>query len=141
MMFYMTESIKLDPERVAKKRKAIFKSQADLVKAWHQRFGDAPHQTHISKVEQGTKGLSLEKVGQLAELIETNVDYLISRSDDDKPSSDLEDQVVFSVYTEKERKLLSAIGKEFLELNEDDQQLALDLISRLGKNKPPRIIE
>lgn len=146
MIVFMTESIRLNPERVKKKRIEIFGSQPKLVKAWSERFGDAPHQTHISKVERGIKGLSLEKVGQLAELLETNIDYLILRSDDDKPASDLEDQVVFTVYTEKEKRLLKEIGEEYLTLSDADQQLVLDFVSRLPKDKgkpppPPHIIE
>lgn len=138
MMFCMTDSIRLDTERVTSKRKSIFGSQPKLIEAWKKRFGSAPHQTQISKVELGTKGMSIERVGQLAELLETNVDYLIGRSDDDKPVSDLEDQVVFSVQTELERKLLDTIGREFLQLAEVDQQTVLELVKRLPKK--PRII-
>lgn len=141
MMIFMTDVIKLDPERVAKKREEMFGSQTNLVKAWRKRFGKAPHQTHISKVEQGVKGLSVENVGQLAELLETNVDWLMHRSDDDKPVSDLEDQVVFSVRTEEDKKLLNTIGREFLTLNNEDKLLVLDLVARLSNGKPPRLIE
>lgn len=138
MMLIMTEVIKLDPDRVKKKRKEVFGSQRKMIDAWVARFGDSPHQTHISKVEQGVKSLSLERIGQLAELLETNIDFLINRSDDDKPASDLDDQVVFPVRTEAERKLLNEIGTEFMRLSAVDQGLVLELVRKLPRG--PRII-
>lgn len=140
MMLFMSESIRIDHERVKKKRISLYKTQRDLIDRWVERFGDSPHQTHISKVEQGVKSLSLERIGQLAELLETNIDYLLNRSDDDKPASDLEDQVVFPVHSETERKLLNEIGGEFLKLSADDQDLVLELVRKLPKPKRPRII-
>lgn len=138
MMLIMTEVIKLDSDRVKKKRKEVFGSQRKMIDAWVARFGDSPHQTHISKVEQGVKSLSLERIGQLAELLETNIDFLINRSDDDKPASDLDDQVVFPVRTEAERKLLNEIGTEFMRLSAVDQGLVLELVRKLPRG--PRII-
>lgn len=120
MIFIMTDGIKIVPARVTKLRARLFKSQQKLADAWRKRFGDAPHQTQLSGLERGTKGLSLERLSQLAELLETNTDYLLGLSDDDKPASDLDDQVVFPVRSEVERKLLNEIGNEFLKLSTDD---------------------
>lgn len=138
MIFIMTDGIKIVPARVTKLRARLFKSQQKLADAWRKRFGDAPHQTQLSGLERGTKGLSLERLSQLAELLETNTDYLLGLSDDDKPASDLDDQVVFPVRSEVERKLLNEIGNEFLKLSTDDQGLVLDLVRKLPKG--PRII-
>lgn len=140
MIFCMTEGIEIVSNRVIKLRKRLYGSQQTLVKAWHARFGDAPHQTHISGIERGDKGLSLERLGQLAELLETNADYLLGLSDDDKPASDLEDQVVFSVRSDKERKMLDTIGREFLKMNTGDQAFVLEIVKRMSASSKPRII-
>src|SRR5687767_10855946 len=131
MMIFMTEGIRIVPERPFKLRKRLYGSQPKLVAAWQERFGDAPHQTQISGIENGTKGLSLERLRQLAELLETNTDYLLGLTDDDKPASDLDEQVVFSVRSEEERQRLDTIGREFLALSPEDQELAMKLIVRL----------
>jgi len=136
----MTDSIRIDPMRVIDLRERLYKSQQKLADAWRERFGSAPHQTQISGLERGTKGISLERLRQLAELLETNTDYLLGLTDDDKPASDPDEQVVFSVRSEDERRHLNTIGKEFLKMAEGDHQLVLDLIKRLSNNKP-RIIE
>lgn len=140
MITFMTEGIRIVPDRVYKKRKAIYGSQQNLVNEWNQRYGDAPHQTHLSGVEKGEKGLSVDRLGKLAILLETNVDFLVGNSDDDKPASDLEDQVVFSVRSDEEREALNIVGSEFLAMTDEDQQLVLDLVNRLS-GKKPRLIE
>lgn len=140
MILFMTDSLDISPKRVFTLRSKLYKSQQKLADAWRERFGDAPHQTQISGIEQGTKGLSLERLAQLAELLETNTDYLLGRSDDDKPASDLDEQVVFSVRTEDERRALDAIGREFLKMNDKDQRLVLDMVKRLSSNNS-RLIE
>lgn len=139
MIAFMTDGIKIVPGRVSKLRKKLYRSQQNLADVWQDTFGDAPHQTHVSGLERGTKGLSLERLRQLASLLDTNADYLLGASDDDAPSSDLEDQVVFSVRTDAERTALLSIGKNFLTLSEEDKKLVLDLMGRLS-GKGPNII-
>lgn len=141
MMVFMTESNKIVPERVFQLRERLYGSQQNLINAWLERFGYAPHQTQISGIERGQKGLSLERLRQLAELLETNTDYLLGMTDDDKPASDLDEQVVFSVRNEDEKRILGTIGKEFLRMSTADQKLLLELVERLSGNKSPRIIE
>lgn len=135
MIARMTDGIKIVPNRVIELRSRLFRSQQKLADAWSDRFGDAPHQTQLSGIERGTKGLSLERLSQLAALLETNTDYLLGLSDDDTPASDLDDQVVFSVRSGDEKQRLLTIGKEFLGLSEEDKALVLDLVQRLsGRN-------
>lgn len=138
MILFMTERISKNGERAAALRHKLFGSQDKLSAAWEKRYGNAPHQTQISGFERGVKGLSLDRLSQLAELLETNTDYLLGLSDDDKPASDLEDQVVFPVRSEEERKLLDSIGREFLMLSSEDQEAVLRIVKNLPKK--PRII-
>jgi transcriptional regulator with XRE-family HTH domain len=96
---------------------------------------------HISNMEtsDGRKLPSVQVLAALAEVLETNTDYLLGLTDDPAPHSDLEDQVVFGTRNESEHRRLREAGKDFLSLPSDDQELALAFIRRL-KPKPPRII-
>ena len=52
------------------------------------------HQTAISGIERGTRYPSVQVLAALAKILGTNTDFLLGLTDDDKPASDLEDQVV-----------------------------------------------
>lgn len=147
MMLYMNDgTIKLDTRRIIKRAKEVFGDhsgrQAEMLREWKKRFGDAPAQGHLSKVEAGTKGLSIERLGQLVQLLETNIEYLLGMTNDDAPRTDLEDQVVFGVRSEEERRLLSTFGKEFVKLSPDKQKFVIELIEQISSGgKGPNIIE
>lgn len=143
MMFYMTNgTIGLNPKRILKRQSEIFGSQADFLREWKSRYGSAPSQGHMSKVEAGIKGLSVERMVQLADLLDTNLEYLLGIIDDDAPRTDLEDQVVFSIRSEQERQMLSVLGKEFLKLSPEKQRLVIELIEQFSSSgRGPNIIE
>lgn len=147
MMFCMTNgNIELDPYRLIKRQNDVFGDhsgkQADMLREWKKRYGDAPSQGHMSKVEAGMKGLSIERLAQLSDVLETNIEYLLGMIDDDAPLTDLEDQVVFGIRSEEERRLLRVFGKEFLKLPPDKQKFVVELIEQFSSGgKGPNIIE
>lgn len=106
-MFYMSTGITLIADRLVEKRKRANLSQEGLAALVGKRIGEASfHQTNISAYERGVKTPSLPVFRALAQILDTNMEWLAGETDDDKPSSDLEDQVVVGVKDRQERELL-----------------------------------
>lgn len=94
---------------------------------------DVGRQSHISNIENsdGEKLPSIRVLAALAVALETNCDYLVGLSDDDKPASDLEDQIVVGVPNPAERKVLQGIMDMLLAASAEDRRLVADLLLRL----------
>lgn len=75
----------------------------------------------------------------LADVLETNIDFFLGRTNDDRPPSDLEDQVVVGVANAEERALLQDIMDTLRVAPQSDKIYIRDLIRKLIP-KPPRII-
>jgi transcriptional regulator with XRE-family HTH domain len=130
-------------QRIYKLRKRRGLTQEELAAAVNgTRYGlSIRGQSHISNMENsgGDKLPSVQVLAALAEVLETNTDYLLGLTDDDAPHSDLDDQVMFGTRNEREHRRLREMGEGFLTLPETTQEYLLGIIREL-KPKPPRII-
>lgn len=129
--------------KVARKRKEDLKiSQDELLERMRQtRFRpDVSRQSHISNIENsdGEKLPSIRVLAALAEALETNVDYLVGLTDDPKPASDLEDQLVIEVGDEEERALLQELFDLIHKRPRDEQRFLADVIRRLAAAPAPK---
>lgn len=98
------------------------------------------HQTHVSALKRGTKLPSVPLLVSLVKVLDSNLDYVVGLTDDDKPASDLEDQVVVGVRDPEERQLLQNILDLVQAMPRQEQGFVLEVISRLANQNKPRII-
>ncbi len=131
-MYYMTTSITLVPKRLVDKRKAAGLSQDGLAALVRKRLDDETfHQTNISGYERGTKTPSLPVFRALAQVLETNMEWLAGETDDDKPSSDLEDQVIVGVPDPARRVQLQAAAQLLAASGDEDFTTLMWIIRRV----------
>ena len=144
-MFFMTTGIALQPERLIEKRKAANLSQEGLAAMVRKRLNDETfHQTNISGYERGTKTPSLPVFRALAQALETNMEWLAGETDDDKPSSDLEDQVVIGIGDPEDRALIQEMMNLLAASSKEERRYVAGLVRRLlsRKSSPePLVIE
>ena len=118
-----------------KRKEGLQISQEELIARMNQTVyrPDVARQSHISNIENsdGDKLPSIRVLAALAVALETNCDYLLGLSDDDKPASDLEDQIVVGVPNPAERAVLQGIMDLLLVASADDRRLVADLLRRL----------
>lgn len=138
-MICMTTSITLMPERLTKKREDANLSQEGLAVLVGKAIGRPSfHQTNISSYERGSKTPSLSVFRALAQILETNMEWLAGETDDDKPSSDLEDQIIIGVKDPAERALLQEMMDIMLAASSEDRRYIAGLVRRLAAApKPP----
>lgn len=98
------------------------------------------HQTAISGIERGTRYPSVQVLAALAKILGTNADYLLGLTDDDKPASDLDDQVIIGVSNPEERKLLQDAIELLAGVPLDEQRYLVALVRRVVGTNKPRII-
>lgn len=126
------------PARVKRLREDLFDSQEDFVRAWRERFGSGPHQTHISAIERGEKGLSLERLVQLAELLETTTDYLLGLSDDPiRSDMELDDELYQLIQVAKQLRPhrmadLIAIAETYRDTKQNSRQLMAAVLEAIA---------
>jgi transcriptional regulator with XRE-family HTH domain len=97
------------------------------------------HQTHVSAMKRGARFPSVPVLASLANILETNTDYLLGLTDDDKPSSDLDDQVLVTVRDPEEKALFHELFELLRKKPLEEQRLILDMV-RLTVPRAPRII-
>lgn len=143
-MFFMTTGITLQPGRLAEKRKAANLSQEGLAALVRKRLGDPTfHQTNISGYERGIKTPSLPVFRALAKVLETNMEWLAGETDDDKPASDLEDQVVVGIDDPEDRAMMQDMMNLLAAAGSDERRYVAGLVRRLltsARQPVPRII-
>ena len=100
-------------------------SQEELAK----RLG--VHQTHVSAIKRGAKLPSLPLANQLVRTLGSNLDYLVGNTDDDKPASDLSEQIVVGVKDVEARQRVQQIVDAVVEMTEEEQRFVLELIQRI----------
>lgn len=129
-----------DRLRLLRSRLGISQAElADLVNK--SRYKPGIKQSRISDLER-LKGKELPSVPVLAALaitLETSTDYLLGLTDDDKPASDLEDQVLVTVSTPEEKAIFSELFELLRRRTPEDQRLVLDLVRKIVP-KSPRVI-
>lgn len=138
---YMTSGIDTIGERVKQLRDRAGLSQGGLAQLVAREANETDyHQTAISAIERGTKRPSVQVLAALAKILNTNTDYLLGLTDDEKPASDLEDQVVVGVHDQEERRLLQETVDLLSGKSRDEQRYIVDLVRRLMGSTKPRII-
>lgn len=128
-------------ERVRDLRKARKLTQEELGSLLGETpFANGVGQSHLANIENGRATLSVPVLAALAEVLETNTDYLLGLTDDATPHSDLEDQVVVGVKDPAERARLQEALNILRTFSEPEQKLYLDMLRMVIKPRPPRII-
>lgn len=94
-------------------------------------------QGHISDMEKGRRGPSLEILAKLAKALETSTDYLLGVTDDFKPYSDLDDQAVIGTNNSKQRQRIQEIGELVRDMPDVDAELILQSVRRISRNPSP----
>lgn len=130
-------------ERVKLRRGKLSLSQKGLAALISKsEFGVASdyHQTGISAIENGSQLPSVQVLAALAHILETNTDYLLGLTDDDKPVSDLEDQVVVGVRDPAQRAIVQELIDTVVAQPPDDQAFILAMVRKVAAPLKPRII-
>jgi transcriptional regulator with XRE-family HTH domain len=128
----MTLSIEIMGERVRKLRDKANLSQGGLAALVAKEVNEAEyHQTAISSIERGTRYPSVQVLAALANVLGTNTDYLLGLTDDDKPASDLEDQVVIGAPDPAGRKLLQETVNLLAKKSVEEQRYILELVRKI----------
>ena len=94
------------------------------------------HQTHVSVMLRGVKMPSLALARKIALELDSNVDFIIGLTDDDKPFGDLDDQVVVTIDDPDRRAKIQAIADALRVMPEHDVALVAQLTARIQSGKP-----
>lgn len=135
----MTTGLEKLGSKVRTLRKSRWRSQEKFVQYMEEMFGSSIHQTSLSAIELGEKYPTVENLALLARALETNTDYLLGLTDDDRPHSQLDDQVIVTVEDPVERRMLQDALEMLAKASPDDKEYIVGLIRRLAPKKP-RII-
>lgn len=139
----MSNNLESLGDRVKLRRGKLSLSQKGLAALISKsEFGVASdyHQTGISAIENGSQLPSVQVLAALAHVLETNTDYLLGLTDDDKPASDLDDQVVIGVRDHAQRTLLQELVDAVVALPLEDQMFVLTMVRKVAAPLKPRII-
>jgi transcriptional regulator with XRE-family HTH domain len=135
----MTNGLEKLGEKVRCLREVGWRSQEKFVTHLKDAFGVSLHQTSLSAIERGEKFPSVETLALLARALETNADYLLGLTDDERPHGQLDDQVVVTVVDPVDRKMMQEAIEMLARASKDDKEYIVSLIRRLSPKKP-RII-
>lgn len=113
-------------------------SQEELAAEYRARTGRPMHQTTVSGLLRGTRKPSREALGQWASFLGTSVDYLLGVTDDPRPPSDMEDQVVVPVFDHRRRAQLQDLTQTLAQMSEVDFALIQGFVRRLAELNPTR---
>lgn len=131
-MLCMSMGITIVPQRLTQKREKQGLSQRGLADLVAKRVGRRTfEQSNISGYERGTKTPSLPVFRALAQILETNMEWLAGETDDDKPSSDLEDQVIIGIEDPAEREMLQEMMSLLADASSDERRYVAGLVRRL----------
>ena len=140
-------SISVFGERLRKLREGFGMSQAQLSQAVKDMVGENKSgnkkgtQSHIANLESSTgdKFPSVPVLRALAVILETNTDYLLGLTDDDRPHGYADDQVVATVEDSEERRMLQEAMDLLASAPKNEKEYIVGLVRRLTPKKP-RII-
>ena len=96
--------------------KMIFASQGGL------------NQSAIAQVERGISGFKSETLGEVADVLGTSTDYLLGRTDDPTPYSDVEEQIVLVEKDKERRELLQRLFSAIQRLPEAQRREYIDAV-------------
>lgn len=129
----MTEGIRGDRVKLLRERQGW--SQSELARQMTQA-GSRTIPSHISALERGDRGLGTKKLTTLAQVLETNPNYLLGLSDDDSPPSDQEEQVVVAIRDERSRELIQEAINLLAARPYKDQLFLIEVFRRLVRPAP-----
>lgn len=121
----MTDTLDEFAKRLKKRRTEEEYSQAGLA----EKVGVG--QSQIGNFESGKSLPSFDVLVKLVKTLDTNADYLLGLTNDDKPASDLEDQIVVGVPDAKSRAVLQGIMDLMAKQPYDEQRVAYDMLRRM----------
>lgn len=103
-------------------------------------FGVRVKQSTLSGYESsgGNELPSVPVLAALAYVLETNADYLLGLTDDDRPASDLDDQVIASVADPVERETIQEILDALVRAPVEDRHFLAKMIRRILPAPPRR---
>lgn len=130
-------------ERLRALREGLGLGQLELAKKVKEHLGDTSnaYQSQIGNMEkQNSNSLpSVPVLRALAVILETNTDYLLGLTNDDRPAGDLDDQVVVVVEDADERRIVQEMVEAVANASHDEKLYIAGLVRRLTPKKP-RII-
>lgn len=97
-------------------------------------------QSQISNIEKNMSLPSTALLRALAIVLETNTDYLLGLTDDDRPPSDLEDQVVVTVEDSRDRAMVQEVADLLARATKEERAYTAELVRRILGPAHPRII-
>ena len=115
-------------DRVRALRKQLKMSQDDVVDKMAE-FGAQIHQTYLSAIEAGGRGLNPDALKSLSEVLLTSPGYLLGLTDDPRPHKVLEYEVSVHVADERERELVQQLFKLIEDLDPEMRQGYYDALS------------
>ena len=104
-------------ERIRLRRLELNISQSELAKAAGMK-----HQTSISKIEQGQRGVPLHYINAIAEKLETTPDYLLGNTDNPELNK------LPKFVTQFEDNNLAAISAFAVLLNAENREIAVSYL-------------
>jgi transcriptional regulator with XRE-family HTH domain len=90
------------------------------------------HQSHLSAIERGSRGLSIEFLIPLAKALDTSTDYLTGLTDDPTPRVTLNEQVILSVTDPVRRDHVQRILDNIERLAPDTRDRYYDILQTLA---------
>jgi transcriptional regulator with XRE-family HTH domain len=134
-------SLSVMGDRLRRLREGLGMSQSELGEAVKKMVGEKGTQSHISNLEKSTgdKLPSVPTLRALAVILETNTDYLLGLTDDDRPHGQMDDQVVATIEDAEERRMVQETVDLMAQARKDEKEYIAALVRRLIP-KPPRII-
>jgi transcriptional regulator with XRE-family HTH domain len=135
--------IEIFSDRLRKLREGLGLGQLELAKRVKEYLGDSgqAYQSQIGNMENSNSPAmpSVQVLRALALILETNTDYLLGLTDDDRPVGNLDDQVVAVVENPEERKVVQEMVDLVASASRDDKLYIAGLVRRILPKKP-RII-
>lgn len=127
-------------DRLRELREQAGLSQEELSQAVWDRLGAGKKgsQGHMSNLEnsKGDKLPSVPMLRALAQILQTNTDYLLGLTNNVRPFGDLEDEVVVTVEDATERKIVQEVADALASASAEDKAYVASVVKRLLPQKP-----
>jgi transcriptional regulator with XRE-family HTH domain len=126
----MSKRNQIQPQRLRQLREEMGLTQTELAKRVYSAQGGL-NQSAIAQVERGVSGFKAETLGEIADVLGTSIDYLLGRTDDPMPYSDVEEQIILVEKDATRRELLQRLFAAIQRLPEQQRQEYVDALQLL----------
>ena len=123
----MRQRNQIQPIRLRQLREEMGLTQAAMSKMVYADKGGL-NQSAIAQVERGMTGFKAETLGEVADVLGTSTDYLLGRTNDPTPYSDVEEQIVLSEKDPERRELLQRLFSAIERLPEQQRREYVDAL-------------